>query len=107
MSNPIHATRKALSATEIVTQLSKLNGEQAIGWRLINGALEKTYAFKNYHQTIGFVNALAFIANSEDHHPDLAVSYSKCVVRFNTHDVNGISVSDFFCASKVDALLGQ
>ena len=107
MSNPIHASRKALSATEIVTQLSKLNGEQAIGWRLINGALEKTYVFKNYHQTIGFVNALAFIANAEDHHPDLAVSYSKCVVRFNTHDVNGISVSDFFCASKVDALLGQ
>ena len=107
MSNPIHANRKALSATEIVTQLSKLNGEQAIGWRLIDGALEKTYAFKNYYQTIGFVNALAFIANAEDHHPDLAVSFSKCVVRFNTHDVNGISVSDFFCASKVDALLGQ
>ena len=107
MSNPIHANRKALCATEIVTQLSKLNGEQAIGWRLIDGALEKTYAFKNYYQTIGFVNALAFIANAEDHHPDLAVSFSKCVVRFNTHDVNGISVSDFFCASKVDALLGQ
>jgi 4a-hydroxytetrahydrobiopterin dehydratase len=107
MSNPIHKTRKALSATEIVTQLSKLNGEQALGWRLIGGALEKTYAFKNYHETIGFVNAVAFIANAEDHHPDLAVSYSKCTVRFNTHDVNGISVSDFFCASKVDALLGQ
>ena len=104
MSNPIHANRKALSATEIVTQLSKLNGEQALGWRLIDGALEKTYSFKNYHATIGFVNALAFIANAEDHHPDLAVSYSKCTVRFNTHDVNGISVSDFFCASKVDAL---
>lgn len=107
MSNPIHKTRKALSATEIVTQLSKLNGEQALGWRLIGGALEKIYAFKNYHETIGFVNAVAFIANAEDHHPDLAVSYSKCTVRFNTHDVNGISVSDFFCASKVDALLGQ
>lgn len=107
MTNPIHKTRKALSATEIVTQLSKLNGEQALGWRLIGGALEKTYAFKNYHETIGFVNAVAFIANAEDHHPDLAVSYSKCTVRFNTHDVNGISVSDFFCASKVDALLSQ
>ena len=107
MSNPIHGNRKALSATEIVTQLSKLNGEQALGWRLIDGALEKTYTFKNYHETIGFVNALAFIANAEDHHPDLAVSYSKCTVRFNTHDVNGISVSDFFCASKTDALLGQ
>jgi len=104
MTNPIHNDRKALSATEIVTQLSKLNGEQALGWRLMDGALEKTYTFKSYHETIGFVNALAFIANAEDHHPDLAVSYSKCTVRFNTHDVNGISVSDFFCASKVDAL---
>ncbi len=105
MSNPIHNNRKALSATEIVTQLSKLNGEQALGWRLIDGALEKTYAFKNYHETIGFVNALAFIANAENHHPDLTVSFSKCTVRFNTHDVKGISVSDFFCASKADALL--
>lgn len=105
MSNPIHDNRKALSATEIVTQLSKLNGEQALGWRLIDGALEKTYAFKNYHETIGFVNALAFIANAENHHPDLTVSFSKCTVRFNTHDVKGISVSDFFCASKADALL--
>jgi len=105
MSNPIHNNRNAMSATEIVTQLSKLNGEQALGWRLIDGALEKTYAFKNYHETIGFVNALAFIANTENHHPDLTVSFSKCTVRFNTHDVKGISVSDFFCASKADALL--
>ena len=107
MNNTKHTHRKALSATEIVTQLSKLNGEQALGWRLIDGALEKTYTFKNYFETIGFVNALAFIANAEDHHPELAVSYSKCSVRFNTHDVNGISVSDFFCAAKVDALLSQ
>ena len=105
MSHPIHQNRRALSATEIVTQLSKLNGEQALGWRLIDGALEKTFKFKNYHETIGFVNAVAFIANAEDHHPDLEVSYSQCKVRFNTHDVKGISVSDFFCASKVDALL--
>ena len=105
MSNAIHQNRRALSATEVVTHLSKLNGEQALGWRLIDGALEKTFSFKNYHETIGFVNAIAFIANVEDHHPDLAVSYGRCTVRFNTHDVNGISVSDFFCASKVDALL--
>jgi 4a-hydroxytetrahydrobiopterin dehydratase len=103
--NPIHHNRRALSATEIVTQLSQLNGEQASGWRLIDGSLEKTFAFKNFHETMGFVNAVAFIANAEDHHPDLALSYGKCTVRFNTHDVNGISASDFFCASRVDALL--
>ena len=105
MSNPIHQNRRALSATEVVTQLSKLNGEQPLGWRLMDGALEKSFSFKNYYETMGFVNAVAFIANTEDHHPDLSVSYNRCTVRFNTHDVKGISVSDFFCASKVDALL--
>jgi 4a-hydroxytetrahydrobiopterin dehydratase len=105
MSKSMHQNRRALGATELVTQLSKLNGEQALGWRLIDGALEKTFGFKNFYETIGFVNAVAFIANAEDHHPDLAVSYGQCQVRFNTHDVNGISVSDFLCASRVDALL--
>lgn len=105
MSHPVHQNRRALGATEIVTHLSKLNGERAIGWRLIDDAIEKTFSFKNYYETIAFVNAIAFIANAENHHPDLTVLYSKCTVRFNTHDVKGISVSDFFCASKVDALL--
>jgi len=97
--------RRALSATEVVSQLSKLNGEQPLGWRLIDGALEKSFRFKDFHHSIGFVNAVAFIANAENHHPELAVSFNECTVRFNTHDVNGISVSDFLCASKVDALL--
>ena len=105
MSNPIHQNRRALSAPEIVTRLSQLNGEQAQGWRLIDGSLEKTWAFKNFHETLGFVNAVAYIANTQDHHPALAVSYGQCTVRFNTHDVDGISVSDFICASKVDTLL--
>lgn len=105
MKNAVHQNRRALSATEIVTRLSQLNGEQALGWRVIDGALEKTFAFKNYHETLAFVNALAFIAHSEDHHPDLLVRYSQCTVRYNTHDVCGISASDFLCASRIDALL--
>lgn len=103
--NPIHQNRRALSATEIVTQLTQLNGDAAQGWKLIEGALEKTFPFANYHETIAFVNALAWVAHREDHHPDLAVSYGRCTVRFNTHDVGGISVSDFHCAAAVDALL--
>jgi 4a-hydroxytetrahydrobiopterin dehydratase len=103
--NPIHQNRRALGPTDIVTQLTQINGEQPDGWKLIDGSIEKTYRFANFHETIGFVNALAWIANREDHHPDLSVSYNRCVVRFNTHDVNGISVSDFFCAAAVDALV--
>lgn len=103
--NPIHQGRRALSATEVVTRLSQLNGEQAQGWRLIDGALEKSFSFPDFHKTMGFANAVAFIANAEDHHPEMQLSYGRCTVRFSTHDVSGISVSDFFCASKVDALL--
>ena len=103
--NPIHQNRRALSATEVVSQLTQLNGDSAQGWKLIDGALEKTYPFANYYETMAFVNALAWVAHREDHHPDLAVSYGRCTVRFNTHDVGGISVSDFHCAAAVDALL--
>jgi 4a-hydroxytetrahydrobiopterin dehydratase len=103
--NPIHQNRRAFSATELVSQLTQLNGDVALGWRLIDGAIEKTFTFANYHETMAFVNAVAWIAHREDHHPDLTVSYSKCTVRFNTHDVSGISISDVFCAAAVDTLL--
>lgn len=79
---------------------------QSDGWTLTDGAIEKTYTFKNYHETMAFVNALAWIAHAEDHHPDLLVKYSSCQVRFNTHSVSGISINDFICAAKADALLG-
>ena len=81
-----------------------LNGETANGWKLIDGALEKHWKFANFHETMAFVNAVAWIAHREDHHPDIALGYNRCSLRFNTHDVNGISVSDFFCAAAVDAL---
>jgi 4a-hydroxytetrahydrobiopterin dehydratase len=88
-----------MAAAEIQNHL-----EAAGGWTLADGAIEKTFEFDDFHRTIGFVNALAFIANAEDHHPDLAVSYGRCTVRFNTHSVGGISINDFICAAKVDAL---
>ena len=78
---------------------------QVSGWHLNHGSIEKTFSFKNYHETISFVNALAWIAHTEDHHPDLAVSFSRCVVRFNTHLVGGITINDFICAAKTDALI--
>ena len=53
---------------------------------------------------MAFVNAVAFIAHAQDHHPDLAVSYGKCTVRFNTHDVQGLSATDFDCATRIEAL---
>lgn len=97
-------TRRALTATEIVAKLAELQG-----WTL-NGdgadvAIEKTFRFANYHETMAFVNAVAFIAHAQDHHPDLSVHYNRCVVRLNTHDVHGISATDIDCATRIDALL--
>jgi 4a-hydroxytetrahydrobiopterin dehydratase len=96
--------RRALKPTEVVSRLAAVEG-----WKLDGDgedvAIEKTYRFANYYETISFVNAVAFIANAQDHHPDLSVQYNRCVVRFNTHDVKGLSETDFECAAQVDALL--
>jgi 4a-hydroxytetrahydrobiopterin dehydratase len=75
------------------------------GWLLVDGAVDKTYRFEDYHRTMAFVNAVAWIAHREDHHPDIAFGYNRVNVRFNTHSVGGISINDFICAAKVDALL--
>ncbi len=66
--------------------------------------INRTYYFKNYYQTLAFVNAVAWIAHQEDHHPALTVHYNCCEVRYNTHSVNGLSENDFICAAKIDAL---
>src|SRR4249919_1584796 len=81
---------------------------QVPGWDLAEDghALVKTYKFADYYRTMAFVNALAFIANREDHHPDLGVHYNRCVVRFSTHDVGGLSENDFILAAKTEALAG-
>jgi 4a-hydroxytetrahydrobiopterin dehydratase len=74
------------------------------GWTLENGMLVKLYPFRNYHETMAFVNALAWISHREDHHPDLEVGYNKCKVAYVTHAIGGLSENDFICAAKADAL---
>jgi 4a-hydroxytetrahydrobiopterin dehydratase len=89
-----------MNEAEIRDHLAQVNG-----WRLADGSIEKTFTFENYHETIAFVNAVAWVCNTEDHHPDLHVSYGRCVLRFTTHSVGGISINDFICAAKADALV--
>ena len=100
---PVAHTVRALKATEIVANLAKLEG-----WTLSGDgdtlAIEKPFDFANYYQTMAFVNAVAFIAHAEDHHPELLVHPRQCLVRWRTHDVRGISLADFACAKRVDDL---
>lgn len=74
------------------------------GWSQEGTAIARTFHFKNYHETMAFVNATAWISHREDHHPDLAVGYNQCTVRYTTHAIGGLSENDFICAAKIDAL---
>ena len=89
-----------------VNRVAELLGELAPGWRVTEDgrALRRAYGFADFYETMAFVNALAWIANAEDHHPDLEVGYNYCRVTFATHSIGGLSENDFICAAKVDAL---
>lgn len=80
---------------------------QLPNWQVHDGALQRTLAFRDYHETIAFVNALAWMIHREDHHPDLIVGYDRCTVRWNTHSVGGLSDNDFICAARTDALFDR
>ena len=106
MTNLLHQRCAALEGGVPMTpEAIRDHLAQVSGWHLAGGAIEKTFSFKNYHETLGFVNALGWIANTEHHHPELRVFYDRCVVRFDTHSVGGISINDFICAAKADALV--
>lgn len=80
--------------------------EKIPGWSLDEKKLEifREFQFKNFYHTMAFVNAVAFIANKEDHHPDLEVGYNRCRVHYSTHAIKGLSENDFICAAKINLL---
>jgi len=91
----------ALTSTEIKKFL-----EQIKQWKVSTDEkfISRQFQFKNFYHTMAFVNAIAWIANQENHHPDLEVGYNYCSVKYTTHAVDGLTKNDFICAAKVDAL---
>ena len=95
-------TRK-LEADEVRGLLGQVHAD----WSLGNdgGEILRCYRFRDYYQTIAFVNGLAWIAHQQDHHPDLEVGYTRCCVHYSTHSVGGLSENDFICAARIDTLV--
>ncbi|HZL34421.1 MAG TPA: 4a-hydroxytetrahydrobiopterin dehydratase [Tepidisphaeraceae bacterium] len=91
---------KALAELRIQSLLTEV-----VGWTRKGGEIVKTFNFANYHETMAFVNATAWISHREDHHPDLEVGYNKVAVRYSTHSAGGLTENDFICAAKIDELL--
>jgi 4a-hydroxytetrahydrobiopterin dehydratase len=91
-----------LTRAEAEQQMRQLNS----GWQLSpdGQSLTRAFSFRDFYRTMSFVNALAHIANIEDHHPDLEVGYNYCRVRYSTHAIHGLSSNDLICAAKIDQL---
>ena len=102
---PCEGIGEALSREQIEALMPQLSGE----WHLADDlrSISRKFAFKNFHETMAFMNAMAFVAHIENHHPDIKLGYNYCHVHFMTHALNGLSQNDFICAAKVDALLAQ
>jgi 4a-hydroxytetrahydrobiopterin dehydratase len=74
------------------------------GWTHTGNRIEKTFRFADYRRTIAFVNAVAAVAEAEDHHPDMTVHYDRCTVAWSTHSARGVTLNDCICAAKVEVL---
>jgi 4a-hydroxytetrahydrobiopterin dehydratase len=98
---PRKGAEHALGDADIAGYLAELPG-----WALVQGgkAIAKDFPFDDFHRTLGFINAVGFMANREDHHPDLEAGYGHCRVLWSTHDVGGLSVNDMICAARVEKL---
>jgi 4a-hydroxytetrahydrobiopterin dehydratase len=81
--------------------------DQTPGWELgADGkSISRRFEFKGFYKTMGFINAMAWIANAENHHPDFTAGYNYCEVTFTTHAIDGLSENDFICAAKINELL--
>jgi len=99
---PRKGKEHALDAAQVSRLLQQLPG-----WQLRDDgmAVTKDFSFTDFHHTLGFINAVGFMANHEDHHPDLEAGYGHCRVSWSTHDVGGLSLNDFICAARIEALL--
>ena len=98
-SRPLPAGTPALTRAQIDALLKEVPG-----WTYDGKVIAKSWSFKNYYETLAFVNAVAWLVHREDHHPDTSFGYNRCRVEFSTHSIGGISENDFICAAKIEVI---
>lgn len=88
-------------------QIQMLMPQLAPGWEVSSDQkkIKKAFKFSDFYQSMAFVNAIAWVANTENHHPDLELGYNYCNITFTTHALDGLSHNDFICAAKIDGLI--
>jgi 4a-hydroxytetrahydrobiopterin dehydratase len=105
---PCHGGVTALTKAEAESMLGRLLTASADGWKLVEDgkAIKREFKFADFYRTMSFVNAVAHIANIEDHHPDIECGWGYCRIRFQTHSIGGLHENDFICAAKIDVIQG-
>ncbi|HLA73826.1 MAG TPA: 4a-hydroxytetrahydrobiopterin dehydratase [Steroidobacteraceae bacterium] len=101
---PCHGGIAALTPAEAQKMLDRLLASKEGGWQLIEDskALKREFKFPDFYRTMSFVNAVAHIANVQDHHPDIECGWGYCRIRYQTHAIGGLHENDFICAAKID-----
>ena len=94
----------ALNPEELQNHIEKLDDDWVISDD--NKSISRHFTFKNFYETMAFVNVAAMIAHQQDHHPDMVVSYNNCSIIYSTHSIDALSLNDFICAAKTDKALG-
>lgn len=94
-----HPTRSPLDEERIAELLALCDQ-----WERQGNAIARTFRFTNFHETMAFVNAVAWIAHHQDHHPDMIVGFNRCHLTYSTHSAGGLSLNDFICAARVNTL---
>jgi 4a-hydroxytetrahydrobiopterin dehydratase len=102
-SQQCQGTAELLTADTISHYIKDIDTD----WQLSDDKawIKRIFKFKNYYETMAFVNVVAMIAHQQNHHPDMAVTYNSCTVQYSTHSVSGLSQYDFICAAKIDTTL--
>lgn len=101
-----HCVRIAAGSPALPRESVDAACAQLDGWTCSDAgdSITKQFRFKNFYETMAFVNAVAWISHREDHHPDLDVHFNHCTVRYSTHTAKGLTENDFICAAKIDRL---
>lgn len=96
---PVKAGDPALSEQEARDQMPAIPQ-----WSLADSSLQREFRFKDFRKAMEFTNAVAAVANEQDHHPDICISYNKVRLTLTTHKIGGLSQNDFIVAAKIDLL---
>lgn len=102
---PVSPDDTRLAPQQIETYLRELDDTWSLDHH--QAIIRREFLFRDYHETIEFINKVADIIHPQDHHPEITISYNRCIIEFTTHSIQNLSINDFICAAKINQIINQ